>query len=142
MPFEHDQVVSAQFQQLAAERARALGEYEASRLSDDADRTMIAADRILDADAKLQALERVANKLATSQQPAPLPGSDDLSHRDVSLARHYGLTAQELGAAKSWTADSSMTDEAKVRSYVDNRQRLRQMRASGEYRDDQGVVRR
>ena len=33
MPFDHDQVVTAQFQQLAAARAKALGDYEASRAS-------------------------------------------------------------------------------------------------------------
>jgi hypothetical protein len=68
--YEHDQVIQAQFQQLSAARAKALGDYEASRLNDDGAGTMDAADRILEADARLQSLNRVAQNFVTGQQQA------------------------------------------------------------------------
>jgi hypothetical protein len=141
MPFDHDEVVKAQFQQLAAARAKALGDYESARISDDGEATMQAADAILEADARLNALDRVARNLHRERQPAPMAGEDDLSHRDVALARKYGLSASEIGIAKGWTSTPGLTDEQKTAHYVEQRQRYQQARRDGTYRDDQGVQR-
>jgi hypothetical protein len=139
MPFDHDQVIQAQFQQLAAARAKALGDYEAARLNDDSDGTMDAADRILAADERLRALDRVAQNLV---RQAPLDGADDMSRGDVALARQFGLSGRDLSIAKNWTTDPNLTDAQKVQTYLENRQRYQQARADGSYRDDQGRVTR
>ena len=96
---------------------------------------------IIEADARLAALNRIANNLAAPRQ-APLAGEDEMSRSDAALARHYGLTGTQLSVAKGWTSDSRMTDETKVRTYIENANRLRAQRASGQYRDDQGSIRR
>ena len=141
MPFDHDQVIQAQFQQLAAARAKALGDYESARLNEDADGTMNAADAILAADERLRALDRVAQNLV-QERHAPLDGADDMSRGDVALARQFGLSGRDLSIAKNWTTDPNLTDAQKVQTYLENRQRYQQARADGSYRDDQGRVMR
>ena len=94
MPFDHDQVVTAQFQQLAAARAKALGDYEASRLNDDSAGTMEAADRIVDADARLQSLNRIAQNLVADQQ-----------HQASRPVSKYGLSEEEKSVAHAALID-------------------------------------
>jgi hypothetical protein len=142
MPYDHDQVVQAQFQQLAAARAKALGDYESARIADDGEGTMDAADRILEADARLHALDRVAQNLARGQQPQPIAGAENLSREDEGLCRKYGLSPHGLAIAKGWTSNSRLPDTEKIETYLRNTQRYNQARADGSYRDDQGVVKR
>ena len=84
---------------------------------------------------------RMAQEHANSMN-APPAGSEDLPREDADLARRYGLTGSELSIAKGWTADPNIPPEAKVREYLSQRQRYRQARADGSYRDDQGRVTR
>ena len=84
----------------------------------------------------------MASEHANSMQAPAVPGGDELSRRDTDLARHYGLTGQEIAIAKGWTSDPNINDEDRVREYVSQRQRYRHARATGQYRDDQGTVRR
>ena len=142
MAFDHKDVIQAQYQQIAADRAAAVGSYESSRLNEDSDGTMSAANAIIEADARLAALNRIANNLTAGSRQAPLAGEDEMSRSDAALARHYGLTGTQLAVAKGWTSDNRMSDEAKVRTYIENTNRYRQARASGQYRDDQGSIRR
>jgi hypothetical protein len=139
VPFTYQQIIDAEYQDLANEEQHAAAVLEQARLTDDVDAIKIATERIYTVDAKRNSLTARVQRM---RHAAPMAGADDLSHRDVALARHYGLTAQEIGVAKGWTTDPNLSDDAKVQAYVENRQRLRQMRADGSYRDDQGVVRR
>lgn len=68
MSFKHDDVIKAQFDRLAAERARVVGEYEEARLGENADGVMYAADRITEIDAKIGALNQIANNFIAGQQ--------------------------------------------------------------------------
>ena len=138
MAYSHRDVIQAQADSLAAQRLRALNDYEAARISEDNDATMYAADQIVELDARAAALGRIAQNLAAGSRQAPLAGEDEMSRGDAALARHYGLTGTQLSVAKNWTSDSRMTDETKVRTYIENAHRLRADRASGRYRDDQG----
>ena len=63
MPYNHEDVIQAQFNKLTAERARAVGEYEEARIGEYADAVMYAADRITEIDAKIGALNQIANNL-------------------------------------------------------------------------------
>ena len=130
MPYEHDQVIRAQYNRLAAERARAHGDYEAARLDEDADATMYAADRIVECDAKLGALNQIANTYIAGQSRA-------------QAANKYGLSKDEVEVAHGFArGDRTMTNEQREATYAQNKDKLRHMRATGQYRDDQGVVRR
>jgi hypothetical protein len=142
MAFTYEDTLKDQWQILEAERAEALAEYERARTSEDALGVREAGRAILRIDNEKAALAQVANRLVARQQPPPPVGADDLSRRDVDLASRYGLSAQEVAIAKGWTSSPSLSDEDRVKTYIEQRQKYRQQRASGEYRDDQGVVRR
>ena len=138
MAFDHKDVIQAQYQQIASDRAAAVGTYESARINEDTDATMFAANAIIEADARLAALNRIANNLVASNRQAPLAGEDEMSRNDALLARKYGLTGTQLSVAKGWTSDANLKDEDKVRTYIENANRYHGMRASGQYRDDQG----
>jgi hypothetical protein len=142
MAYKHEDVIKAQYEQVAHELAQAHAEYEAGRIAENEYDTMSAANRIIEADQKRMALDRVVNTYTASQQPQAPAGADALSRRDVDLAKRYGLSPSDIRVAKGWTNDPNLSDEAKVKTYVENRQRLRQARADGSYRDDQGRISR
>jgi hypothetical protein len=85
---------------------------------------------------------KMASEHANSMQAPLMDGDSELSHRDSQLARHYNLSPGELSIAKAWTSDPAINDEDRVREYVQNRRRYQRMRATGQYRDDQGRVTR
>ena len=125
MPFDHNQVLQAQFQQLASERARAYADYENGRLAEDEYSTMNAANLIVEADAKLAALNNIANNyVAAQQQPQ---------------GNRYGLNPDEVQIAHGIAGhDPHITLEQRELVYAQNKQKLQHMRATGQYRDDQG----
>jgi hypothetical protein len=121
MPYDYETIINAQFQNLAAEKARALADLEASRLSDDPHGTMAAASRILDTDQRLERLDRYASDYVAQRERTP-------------QGNRFGLSQDELDIAKS----CGQSDE----EYARNKETLRRKRMSGEYRDDQGRVTR
>jgi len=128
--YEHQQVIQAQAESLAAQRARALNEYEACRLSEDTDGTMAAADAIVDIDARAAALSRIACNLAASQQQRP-------------QGNRYGLSRDEIEVAHGLASgDRKLTNEQREEAYARNKARYQQARRDGSYRDDQGRVTR
>jgi hypothetical protein len=129
MAYEHDAVIRAQYQQLAAARAQAVADYENGRTCEDEFTTMDAADRILQADQKRMALDRIATSYVASAQQ--------------QRANRYGLSPDELDIAHGLASgDDRMSNDQREATYAANKEKLRVMRATGQYRDDQGTVRR
>jgi hypothetical protein len=116
--------------------------FQRATLTGDIDEQVRASQAIAGYRTLSNEYHRMASEHARSLQAPPVPGGDDLSRRDQDLARHYGLSGNELAVAKGWTSDQTITDEDRVRQYVQNRQRYRQARADGSYRDDNGRVTR
>jgi hypothetical protein len=130
VPYNHEDVITAQFNKLTAERARAVGEYEEARIGEYADAVMYAADRITEIDAKIGALNQIANNFVTGQQRQ-------------QPQNKYGLNKDEQDIARGLASgDRSMSDEDRQRVYAEQKAKYQRMRATGEYRDDQGSVRR
>lgn len=130
MAYKHEDVIKAQYDRLAAERAEIVGRYESARLNEDADGVMLAADQITGVDAKFAALNQIANVYVAGQQRA-------------QPANKYGLSADEQEIARGLaSADRSMTDDDRQRVYSEQKARYQRMRRDGSYRDDQGTVRR
>jgi hypothetical protein len=129
MAYDHESVILAQYKQLAADRAQAVADYELGRTTEDEYGTMYAADRILQVDQKRMALDRIAhNYVAEQTQPQ---------------ANQYGLSKDEQDIARGmFGSDRGMTDEQRDRIYAENKAKLKHLRATGQYRDDQGSVRR
>jgi hypothetical protein len=128
MAYEHESIIRAQYQQLAEERARAYADLEAGRVSEDQYTTMDAGNRILEADMKRAALDNIAHKYVSSQQQP--------------RGNQFGLNQDEVDIANGIAGgDQTITNEQRQRAYAQNKERLRYMRATGAYRDDQGTTR-
>ena len=130
MPYEHRDVVLAQHNKLLAERARVVGEYEEARLGEYPDAVMYAADKLTEIDAKIGALNQIANNLVASQQQA-------------QPQNKYGLNKDEQEIARGLASgDRSISDEDRQRVYAEQKAKYQRMRATGQYRDDQGSMKR
>jgi hypothetical protein len=127
MAFSHRDVIVAQSENLEADRIKAVARYEHARVSEDNHETMAAADWIVEIDAKRAALDRIANQFVAAQQAQPRQNAYGLSDTEVEIARN---------------SHSGGTAEQRLEQYARNKQRLQHMRATGEYRDDQGTVKR
>jgi hypothetical protein len=68
MAYKHEDVMRAQHEVLTMQRAQNLARYEAARLAEDDAETMDAADRIIEAEHKLAALNRIASNYTAEQQ--------------------------------------------------------------------------
>jgi len=130
VPYEHRDVVLAQHNKLLAERARVVGEYEEARLGEYPDAVMYAADKLTEIDAKIGALNQIANNLVASQQQA-------------QPQNKYGLNKDEQEIARGLASgDRSISDEDRQRVYAEQKAKYQRMRATGQYRDDQGSMKR
>jgi hypothetical protein len=130
MAFDNSAIIKAQYQQLQADRAQAYADLEAQRHAENEWGTMNAANAILEADAKLQALDRVANTYVAGQQQAAQGSRYGLSRDEVAIARGIG------------SGDPKLTDDERQRIYAEQKGKYQHMRATGAYRDDQGSMRR
>jgi hypothetical protein len=124
--YSYQQILESQYARIAEEQAGAVAELEAGRLSEDAYRTTSAADRILELDKSREALDRRADQYVASQQQQPQGNAHGLSATEVEIAR--GISS----------GDSSLTNADREKIYAANKNKLRHLRATGEYRDDQG----
>jgi hypothetical protein len=129
MAYKHEQVMQAQHEVLTNARAAAVARYEAARGVEDDAETMDAADRILDCDAKLAALGRIAqNHVAGTQAAQP--------------QSRYGLSPEEQSIAHASFVDRKDMDpmslEERERVYAIQKNKLRAMKANGTYSDQKG----
>ena len=130
MPYDHRDVILAQHNKLIAERARVVGEYEKARLGEYADAVMYAADKLTEIDAKIGALNQIANNLVASQQQA-------------QPSNRYGLSKDEVDIARGISGgDPKLSNDDREKLYAEQKAKYQRQRATGEYRDDQGTVRR
>jgi len=127
MAYTYEQILRSQYENIATEQAQQLAELEAGRLAEDAYRTTAAADRILELDKSREALDRRAQGYVASQQAQPQGNA-------------YGLSNDEIEVAKN--SHSAGTADERIEEYAKNKALYRHKRATGEYRDDQGTVRR
>lgn len=128
MAFEHEAIIKAQFQRLTADRAQAFAELEANRNAEDGASTMYAAERVLEVDAKLAALDNIANRMVASQQ-------------QQQQVNRYGLSPDEVGIAHTIAGnDASLSKDDREKVYAQQKQKLRYLRATGAYSDGQGSV--
>lgn len=129
MAFDYAAIMQAQDDRISADQMRATAEFEAARLGEDPEAVMAASQRILELDAQRAALMQRAQQFMASQQNARSEPSNK-----------WGLTDEEVEVAKA--SHSAGTTEQRIEEYARNKQRYQSMRASGQYRDDQGTVRR
>jgi hypothetical protein len=127
--YEYESIIKAQYETIAQQRAQAAADLEAARLAEDSYNTMDASNRIVDADMRRAQVDQIANRYVASQQ-RPQGNQYGLSQSEVEIAR--GLAS----------GDSTLTNADRERIYSENKNKLRHMRQTGEYRDDQGTVRR
>ena len=115
-------------------------EYQKAARRGDADAMARAGQEIAALRVQVKEFNALAHEHVSSMQT--IPGGDNLSRNDSNLCRQYGISPDVLGVAKSWTSDPRVSDKERVETYLRNKQKLQQMRQTGEYRDDQGTVSR
>ncbi|WP_315806577.1 MULTISPECIES: hypothetical protein [unclassified Bradyrhizobium] len=130
MAWTYESILAAQAQRLEADRAQALAELEAARIYEDVSLMNTASDNLMRIDRDYAQLSRYATNMVQQQQTPR--NQFGLSDDEVAIARTIGEGRRDLG----------LTDEARERLYAENKQKYQRMRATGEYRDDQGTVRR
>jgi hypothetical protein len=90
----------------------------------------------------VDAANRIASLRSAQQQVIPMYNEAVNPAPAAPPVNRYGLTATEAEVAKNFTHDPGLSEDDKMRTYAEQRNRLRHMRQTGEYRDDQGVVKR
>jgi hypothetical protein len=142
MAFTYESILTDTEERLLARRSQQVLELEAARHREDTDATRYAADAILAIDNDLDRLNRTAQSYINSMQPQTYGFGDDIPRKHIELAQRHGVSPDRIGVALNWTTDPNMSDEDKVRTYMENTRRLAHDRATGRYRDDQGSVKR
>ena len=127
MAYNYEDILRAQYEAKAADRAQALADLEAARMNENAPNIMDAANRIVEIDNSVRSLDNIANSYLASQRAQP-------------QGNQHGLSDEEMDVAKN--SHSAGTAERRIEEYARNKQRYQHTRASGQYRDDQGTVRR
>jgi len=107
----------------------AAAEYQQAALAEDVDGMAAAAQQMAALRASMRELNSMASEYVATQ-------------RQATPSNRYGLSEDEVAIARNWTSDNRMSEDEKLRTYAEQRQRYRQARADGSYRDDQGTVRR
>jgi hypothetical protein len=129
MAYDHVQIIRAQYEELANERSAALAALEAARVNESSYEVMRAADRVVDADVRRSALDNIARNFVASQN-RPQGNQFGLNRDEVDIAHGIG------------GGDPNLSNQERERLYAYNRDKLRHMRATGQYSDGQGVVTR
>jgi hypothetical protein len=130
MVFTHQQIIEDKYLRHAAEVAEASAEYEKARLLDDAYQVQSATDRLTDLKQQRMAMDALVHEHQAQQQHA-------------QPQNKYGLNADQVIIANGiGSGDRTLTNDDRQRIYSENRAKLQRQRATGEYRDDQGTVRR
>jgi hypothetical protein len=125
MAYEYEAIIRAQYETIAQQRAQAAADLEAARMSEDSYSTMDASNRIVDADMRRAQVDQIANRYVASQQQPQ--------------GNQYGLSDDEISVARGISGgDSRLSNDDRERLYATNKNKLRHMRATGAYRDDQG----
>jgi len=127
MAFSHDAAIKARIEHHQEEYAQANAEYEAARLAEDSQGVHQAAERMEKAEHHLHSLNRIASNYVAQQQRQPQGNA-------------YGLSNEEIEVAKNTHSGGTVDD--RIKEYAQNKAKYQHMRSTGEYRDDQGTVRR
>ncbi|MGJ4928609.1 hypothetical protein ACQR1I_14210 [Bradyrhizobium sp. HKCCYLS2038] len=130
MSYSYEAIMTAQFQRIQEEKAQQAAELEAGRMAEDPDRVNYAANRILELDAQEAALGQRANTYYSQSQAS------------ARQQNPHGLSDEEVKIAENFSQNPSLSREQKLEMYARQKSRYQHMRRTGEYRDDQGTVRR
>lgn len=126
MAYTYQEIIQAEYQDLANEEAHASATLEQARITEDVDAIKIATDRIYTVDQKRQSLTQRVQSF--NAQHAAQPRS------------RFGLTPEEQEIArlgphthKDYPRERFLTDDQKEEIYARNRAKYRAMIANGSY---------
>jgi hypothetical protein len=134
MVWSHQDILMAKYNELQTERAEITAEYERARLNEDGEGLGLALDRYAQNDSAMRTLNDAAVQMQRAQQNPQIDASfagTSLKRNEIEIARKAGLSAQQMEAAMSMTADPSWNPEDKARAYLDGLRRVRDWRAAG-----------
>ena len=127
MAYTYADNLQAQARRIEEDSAATAADLESCRVREDAQGTMDAASRLLHLDAEYKALNARANTYISQQQMQPQRHPSGLSDAEIEVAKN---------------SHGHGTVEERIQDYARNREKYRHMRATGQYRDDQGSLKR
>src|SRR5581483_8430654 len=107
----------------------AQAEFQQANIADDVEGAAFAAQKMAALRASMKELNGMATEYVASRQAA-------------QPSNRYGLSPEEVEVAKNFTADPRMSEDQKLATYAEQKAKYQHQRATGQYRDDQGTVRR
>lgn len=133
MAWTYADTIAAKWQQNEVEQKRAVAEIDAAHVNEDWGSLELATDRLRHAENEARWLSQKANALHQMQHQAAPRNKHGFSNTEVDIALNSFQDRPDL---------PHLTRDQKLDLYAANKQRYWQMRNSGQYRDDQGTVRR
>jgi hypothetical protein len=137
MAWTYADILKARYTDIESEQVDINASIERARVYEDAEGLASALERHDANQGRLRSLNEAVSLMQRQQQPQAAGFGDDVPERHRELAQQYGLSPQQIGVA---TQDPNISDEVKVKRYCENVNELARMRASGQYRDDQGTT--
>jgi hypothetical protein len=138
MAWDNDEeILRARYKDLQLEQAAIAADYQRAKLEEDGEALAAVIERHDANYMRFQSLNNAALQMQRGQAQqidASFAGSD-LKPSQIDLARKYGLTADQMGAAIAATSDPRIGDAERAMSYRQNLDKMRAMRASGQYTD-------
>jgi hypothetical protein len=135
MSWTYADTIAASWEANSIERREALAQIDSAHLREDWTDLQIASQRLRTADEEAKWLQEKAQNLQRQQAQA-----------QAQPRNKHGFNNAEVDVALNSFQDRPdmprLTRDQKLDLYQANKQRYWQMRNSGAYRDDQGVVRR
>jgi hypothetical protein len=110
MAYDYKTIIESNYEALRGDLARASGQLEQARLSEDADTTMASSREILEIRKSLRELDAIASDYTSQQQQQPRGNKFGLSPDEQDVAKISGISQEQ---------------------YAANRQRMRVMKDQG-----------
>jgi hypothetical protein len=136
LAYTYQQIVEAEYADLANEEAHAAATLEQARITEDVDAIKIATDRIYTVDQKRQSLTQRVQGFNNQQAAQPQRSRFGLTPEEQEIARLLPDTHKDYRERNG--APQYLSDDQKEEIYARNRAKLRTMRQNGSYRDQTG----
>jgi hypothetical protein len=135
LAWTYNDILKVRYEDVQNEQAAINAEIERCRIAEDNDGLMAAIERHDSNQVRMQSLNNAAQAMQRQPNVSADFAGTNLKRDEIEVARRYGLSAKQMEAAMSVTADASYNPEDRARCYIQGLKRVADARANG-YRDE------